>query len=162
MTCEAITIVTENSGGWVAYLSALLTPTIALLAISIAFFQLRINRNKLKNELFDRRYKQYECIKSFIGAILREGRVTKKMEMEYLIGISGIKFTYDKKISEYANQTLWHIAMELQELDRMLDRLPVGDARNKNANRQAEIKIYFHSELVGLEDKFSKYLQLNH
>jgi len=41
---------------WTNYLAALLTPTVAVLGSIIAYHQWRTAQNKLKFELFDRRF----------------------------------------------------------------------------------------------------------
>jgi hypothetical protein len=55
---------------WIDVLSALLTPTIAILGIYIAYQQWRTNKNRLKLELFDKRYEIFTNIKKFIANIL--------------------------------------------------------------------------------------------
>jgi hypothetical protein len=46
-------------------LAAFTTPTIAAVVGLITFFQWRTNEKKRQNELFDRRYKFYQRLKSF-------------------------------------------------------------------------------------------------
>ena len=47
----------------VPVLSALLTPTIAIITTYIAYEQWRTNRNKLKLDLFDRRFAVYDAMR---------------------------------------------------------------------------------------------------
>ena len=162
MDCQTISIAAAKSKDWVDYLSALLTPMIAVFGSIIAFMQFRINRNKLRNELFDRRYAQYESIKDFLGSIMGAGKVTDDAQRKYLVGTSGIRFIFDKNIAEYVDTTIWHLAVALECLCSELEGMPVGEERTRNVQRQSEIKKKLFSELNGLEDKFSHYLQLQH
>ena len=69
---------------WVEYLIALLTPTIIVFGILIAFLQWRTNRNRLKHELFDRRYKQFEAVRDYLSSILSNGRVKSEDNFMFL------------------------------------------------------------------------------
>ena len=50
---------------WTAYLTALLTPTIAGFGIYIAIQQWLTARRKLKFDLFDRRFAVYDAVRCF-------------------------------------------------------------------------------------------------
>lgn len=54
---------------WVDYLSALLTPTIAIVAAVITYLQWRTNELKRKQELFDRRYAFYQRLRAIYLSI---------------------------------------------------------------------------------------------
>tara|TARA_R110002167_G_scaffold110677_9_gene281507 strand:+ start:4085 stop:4495 length:411 start_codon:yes stop_codon:yes gene_type:complete len=135
---------------------------IAVIGSLIAYFQWNTNRKRLKHELFDRRYKQFEVIRDFLGSIMTCGKVTQEAEREYLIGTRGIRFIFDAEISEYVDKTIWHMAVHLQSLEAELEGVPVGEIRSKNVKEQSHIKKKLHEEIKGLEAKFSKYLQLGH
>jgi hypothetical protein len=165
MDCEKIIqliLSSQNQNNWVDILSALLVPTIAIFGSLIAFLQWRINRARLKNELFDRRYQQFTVIKEFLGSIMSSGKVNRDEEHKYLVGTRGIRFIFDKKIADYIEQKIWHLAVELETLDAELEGVPVGDERTKNVHRQADIKKQLYQEFENLEELFSPYLQLKH
>ncbi len=50
----------ECNCDWIKILSALLTPTIAIIGVIIAALQWQVNDLKRKNDLFDRRYSFYQ------------------------------------------------------------------------------------------------------
>ena len=147
---------------WVAYLSALLTPTIAILGSVIAFLQWWTNRNRLKHELFDRRYEQFEVVRNFLGSIMASGKATDEKQFEYLSGTRGLRFVFDKKLAEYLDAQVWSPAVDLACLDAELEGVSVGEERSKNVRRQAELKKQLHQELKNIDDTFAKYLQLRH
>jgi len=53
------------TSNWIYILSALLTPTIAVAGVVIAFFQWKTNDLKRQNELFDRRYEFYQRLRKW-------------------------------------------------------------------------------------------------
>ena len=55
---------------WIEVLRALLTPLIATLAVWIAYQQHLTNKNKLRLDLFEKRYAVYEGVRSFIASVL--------------------------------------------------------------------------------------------
>lgn len=54
---------------WVDYFSALLTPMVAVFGICIAYRQWRTDEAKLRHELFERRYKQFDAVINFVYAV---------------------------------------------------------------------------------------------
>lgn len=83
-------------------------------------------------------------------------------QQKFLAGTRGIRFVFDKEISDYVDSTIWNLAVDLEGLDSELAGLPVGDERSKNVKRQGEIKKALYTELRSLEEKFARYLQLHH
>ncbi len=162
MEPNQIIIYTELRKGWIDYLSALLTPTIAILGSFIAFQQWRTNRARLKNELFDRRYEQFSAVMNFLGSIITFGKCKIEEQQKFLAGTRGMRFIFDEEISTYIDENIWKLAIELEQLDAELEGVPVGEERTKNAKRQAEIKKQLYAELSGLNDRFAPYLQLKH
>ncbi len=146
---------------FVDVLSALLVPTIAIAGAAIAYLQWSTNQKRLKHELFDRRYSQFEAIRDFLGSIMTTGKVTDEAERKYLIGTRGIRFVFDDEVHNY-NERLWELSNKLRALKSMLEDLPVGDERSSNLQKQAVIKKELADELKQLEVKFSKYLGLKH
>ena len=162
MEAETSMILVELQKNWIDIFSALLVPTIALVGIIVAILQWSTNRNRLKHELFDRRYRVFSTTKDFLGYILRNGNMTQDAEREYLVGTTGSIFLFDVEIETFLNETLWHLAVELQTLEAELQGQPVGEVRSKNVKEQREIKDKLMKELRNLDTKFSKYLHLSH
>ena len=158
---EVIHII-QPARDWVDYLSALLVPMVAVVGAVIAWQQWRINRARLKNELFDRRYEQFCVVRDFIGSIMTSGRSTTEEQRKYLVGTRGMGFLFDKKIVEYMDENIWKPAIDLECLESELQGVPVGKERTDNVHKQRDIKLKLHEELKNLEGRFEKYLQLRH
>ena len=147
---------------WVDYLAALLTPTIAVVGIGIAVLQWKTNRNRLKHELFDRRYEQFVAVRDFLGSIMGAGKALESKQTEYLLKTRGLQFIYDQKLADYLYSNIWCPAIDLACLQDELEGVPVGEERSKNVGLQSDIKKKLHQELRDLDRLFSKYLQLRH
>jgi hypothetical protein len=147
---------------WVDYFSALLTPTIVIFGSIIAWQQWRTNKKRLKHELFDRRFEQFTVVRDFLRSIGVSGKPKPDEQFKFVSGTRGMRFIFDKDLAEYIDETIWSLAVDLEVLDSELEGVPVGEERSKNAQRQSEIKKQLGQELHSLEDKFAKYLQLQH
>lgn len=147
---------------WVDYLSALLTPTIAIVGAAIGLLQWRTNRNRLKHELFDRRYEQFEAVRDFLGSIMGSGRALDDKQADFLFKTRGLRFIYDKKLADYIHANIWSPAVDLACLHSELEGVPVGEERTKNVRMQSEIKKKLYREFQNLDSLFSRYLQLRH
>ncbi len=147
---------------WIDVLSALLTPIIAFLAVGIAVLQWKINRNRLKHELFDRRYEQYEAVQKFLGSIFRSGKVSIEAQSDYMSGIVGIEFTYSKELKSYLHKNVWCPAIDLECTQAEFDGLMAGDERSALVRKAADIKIKLGEEMDRIDDVFRPYLHLGH
>lgn len=147
---------------WVDYLSALLTPTIAIAGAAIGLLQWRTNRNRLKHELFDRRYEQFEAVRDFLGSIMGSGRALDEKQADFRFKTKGLQFVYDKKLADYIDKNIWKPAIDLACLHSELEGVPVGEQRTINVRKQSEIKKNLYREFQNLDRLFSRYLQLRH
>lgn len=162
MDCEQLIQTALNGRDFVDYLSASLTPMIALLAGLIAYLQWRTNANRLKSELFDRRYEQFVIIRDFLGHIRGSGKCDRDVWEECHSATRGMRFILNKKVAEHIDRSILDPASELDTLGAEEKGLPMGDARSLNIQRQREIKNELERELVALEERFSGLLQLQH
>ncbi len=139
---------------------ALATPSIAFMALVFAALQWHTNRNRLRHELFDRRYKQYEAVKDFLGNIGSLGKMTSEAEVDFLQATKGIRFTFSKQIAEYVDKNVWELAVNLNLYNEELkdpEKIEQGVARQRAAVMKEVL-----NELSNSEKVFSEYLQLRH
>lgn len=147
---------------WTTYLAALLTPTVAVLGSFIAYRQWRLAQNKLKLDLFDRRYSVYEAAHSLLASIMASGRAKDDELFKFLLATREAKWLLDSSVAAYLDKQLYHKAIDLQTLQAELEGVPVGDIRTKNLRAQAEIKKWFLAQHEALDEQFSPYLRLRH
>lgn len=147
---------------WTTYLAALLTPTVAVLGSYIAYRQWHLAQNKLKLDLFDRRFSVFEAARSLIASIMTSGKAKDEDVFKFLLATREAKWLLDVSIAEYLDKQLYDKAIDLQTLDAELEGVPVGEERTKNVSSQSEIKKWFAAQYKVLDEKFSPYLQLQH
>ncbi len=145
---------------WIDLLSSLLTPVIAFFGIYIAYQQRAINRNRLKNELFEKRYAVFEKIGAFIANILMSGRVDKGSDFEFLRDTKPAYLLFDKEIKDFTSE-IYKNAVNLHCLTTELDSL-TGEKRTENIKKQGDIKKWYSEQLNTLDEKFIEYLRLEH
>lgn len=85
-------------------LSQLATPIIAVLVAYVAWQQWRVARNKLRLDLFDRRYRVYEATGKFLWAILDPEKFEESKVREFDRGTSDAQFLFKLKVLEYLKQ----------------------------------------------------------
>lgn len=145
---------------WTAYLQALLTPVVAVLAALIAWRQWQTARNKLRLDLFDRRFAVYDAARSFLGSIATSGKVKEDALTKYLLGTREARWLLNKDIEEFL-RAIYVDAVHHQATDEELNSANPGDreklARIKAAQRKALL-----AKMDGLDDKFSEFLSLRH
>ena len=143
---------------WVDWLTAFLPVIIVVVGIVVAFLQWRTNRNRLKHELFDRRYKQFEAVRDYLGSMLTSGRVENNLI--FLSQTRGMEFLFDEDICKFVH--------EIQSTASMITALndELSSTSGKNRKRVAQDKAAAFAKLNEynkcLESRFSSYLTLKH
>lgn len=142
--------------------TAITTAAVAILVAIITWRQWATNRARLKHELFDRRYTIYEKIAAFLSEVLQAGRVPSGREQEFLRETKGAFFVFDgdTEVKNLVTEIYKH-AVHLRALDAELEGLS-GNNRTANIEKQREIKDWFEVTLGSLEERFEKYLRLEH
>lgn len=147
---------------WTNYLAALLTPTVAVLGSVIAYRQWRTAQNKLKFELFDRRFSVYEASRNLLASIMTSGKAKDDEVFKFLSATREAKWLLNIEVATYLEKELYHKAIDLQTIQATLEGLPVGEERSANVMKQAEIKKWFMAQYEVMDEKFSPFLELQH
>jgi hypothetical protein len=145
----------------IKFSSALLTPLIAIIAVYIAYQQMLTNKNKLRNELFDRRMKVFEAFQDFIREVVARGYAETE-DIRNLHSVkSNIPFLFDEEIEEY-RKSLVDTGLKLRSINRKLSdqSLPKGDKRTELANKDYELNTWFSDQFDESISKFSDYLKI--
>ena len=136
-----------------------LTPMIAVLAVWIAWQQHRTNRDKLRLNLYDKRFDVFRALMELLAFIVREGNITLEKIYEFRANTNESSFLFDKDISEYL-ETVRQKAVKFYNLEQKLHHsdLPVGEERDKAAKDDSELLRWFFDQFKVSESKFGKYL----
>ncbi len=83
---------------------ALLTPTIAAIAVYIAYQQHVTARQRLRLDLYERRLSVYKQLMILLTAILREADVSRDDLSEFVAGTSEAAFLFDDDVGNYLEE----------------------------------------------------------
>lgn len=147
---------------FISIMSASLTPTVAFFGIYIAFRQWKTNQNKLKYDLFDRRFSVYDAARNLIASILTFGKVKDEDLIKFLSGTREAKWLLDSDVADYLEKILYHKALELQLIETNMTDIGVEVERNLLIQRKTELKKWFSHQYNVLDTKFSPFLLLKH
>ena len=135
-------------------LTSMIPIALAILGGYIAVRQYITSKQKLKLDLFDKRFGIFQAAKTYIGQVLTSDYTDKQVQREFLIATQGARFVFDKNIRSYID-CIWDKSMDLEEWSR--DQ----NSSENSASRAAHLK-WFNAELSAIEERFSPYMQLSH
>lgn len=147
---------------WTTYLSPLLVPIIAIFGAFIAYRQWRTAQNKLKLDLFNRRWIIYEAVQKYLSSLMVSGKTTPEMEFEFLTGKRGAQWLFDEKVTLYLDKELWSKICDLGCIQSELDGMPAGEERTKKIQAKRELREWFMAQSKAVDEKFSPFLSLRH
>jgi phosphate/sulfate permease len=146
--------------------SWLFTPIVAIVAAIfawiIAYRQWKTAQNRLKLDLFDRRFAVYDTVKSFLIRITNYEKITGEEFQKFLIGINEAKWLLNDEISNYLRQELLSKYNELRRIEVELESLPVGEEKSNLVENQSELNYWFRQQYHVLDQKFEPFLKLKH
>jgi len=155
----------KNNPDIIMILSGLLTPLIAVITAYIAWQQHKVNKNRLKNELYDRRAEVYAELDLFLTDFIRQGYTTFERSHKFYFQIARSRFLFKKDIQDYL-QKIYKKSLECYNLqlkmypERGQPGLPVGSERSKVANDQCEIIKWVSNQKINSIEIFKKYFEL--
>lgn len=154
---------------WTAYLQAIGTPVVAVIAAciaaSIAFRQWQTAQNKLKLDLFERRYEVYVALTQLMGLMVQEKWVEQDVPRQLMAKTGGTEFLFDHHIYEYVVEVVFkHVnnRMSLQykaEIARRADNQALFAELSKELALERE---WFDNEIDELRKRMRPFLQLKH
>ncbi|MCI5162736.1 MAG: hypothetical protein D3917_12105 [Candidatus Electrothrix sp. AX5] len=151
---------------YIDYLSALLTPTVAIAGLYIAVNHKRIEEARLRHELFERRYKQFDAVTKFTFSVTSysleadEEYVTYDEELIFLPEIAGMKFIFNEEIENFVNDSIIQLYEEIQQARSDYIKINLSEKRLKNAKLQRNLKQKLRKNLLIFQQKTLKYMQL--
>lgn len=152
----------QNEPHWSTILAALSTPAIALLGAIIALNQWLTARRKLKLDLYEKKSVVYEAVKSAISRIIATGKTNQDVEWDFLVGISGAGWLFDKKMVKYLSEEIWAEIVNLGMTQAMTDGAPPSEEKLKYIKDNSDAKIRLNKKLRGIDERFSPFLSLRH
>jgi hypothetical protein len=147
---------------WTSYLTAFLTPLIALIGIYIAYRQSVNARNKLKYELFDRRFRVYESVRELLGIAISKGTIPSDSIIIYGRAVRDAKWLLDRDIADYLLNDVWKKAWELETVADELKQNSQQQNSAELSQNKSNLLGWFGDQYDEVDRRFSKYLTLEH
>ena len=142
-------------------IATLATLFVGLAAAFIGWQQWLVASNKLRLELFDRRYRVYVAAKNFLWAVQRRGDLDDSLLFEFNAGVSDAAFFFDSDVVGYLVE-LRKRAVDLQMHSKLLNPLPAGEERSRHAQAVCDQSIWLGEQFPVLEARFMPYLGFAH
>ncbi|MEK7781210.1 MAG: hypothetical protein AAB370_06895 [Verrucomicrobiota bacterium] len=143
-------------------LSASLAPITAIVALSIAYRQYRLEQLKFRRELYEKRLAIYDSTMKLLSVVLRKGDVNFIELVQFLQETNQSRFLFGKEIADYLTD-IYKKGVDLEYHQKMLREhsLPEGEERTKHAHESCELSKWFGSQLTLAPEKFSVHLGLD-
>lgn len=147
---------------WTAYVTALLVPVVALIAAYIAYAQWKTARNKLRFELFEKRFAVYRGVCDLLGSIVCNGKVSDVALQEYLRATSNAKWVVSSDVAKYLEEEVYKPAILLQCLDAEIEGTQRGEERTQKISKRTSLTIQFSKLQERIDSEFEEHLRLRH
>lgn len=126
----------------------------------IALQQWQINKNKLRLDLFDRRWAVFEAAMRLAASAVHKPTITSDDLREFATATRGVRFLFNKSLEEYCDKLRTEAVAILFE-NRKLEDLPVGDERTTIA-KTLEGRLFWFSDQIdtGIPKRFARFMKI--
>jgi hypothetical protein len=145
---------------WVTILSALLTPTIAIAGVMIAYLQRWTAEKKRKQDLFDRRFAVFESARTLLQELQLHDSPSQEALRAYAIGNAGAEFLFDDDVDRYLKE-IGERAGRLKFSGARAERMPDGGQRDRVLDDAADQGEWLLNQVPILQAKFKPFLQVS-
>lgn len=139
-------------------LSSLLTPIIAVTTTMIAIVQFRLEKQKWRLALYDKRFETYRAVTEFLSLLCTQGRCEHADEIAYLQRASQNRFLFDQDIQEYIEE-IYSQSVKRNHIQKEVDGAH-SEMAGHLALQAAELSIWFGKQFKVAESKFAKYIAI--
>jgi len=142
----------------------ILTLVIGLLAILIAYWQHRTGKDRLRLDLYEKRFSVYITFRNVVLEIQKEGAISSEGLAEFFAKIIESDFLFKKDIIEYKNEfrdKLIRLQASQNELESLLHTYQTKENKHlwkKPANEKKELFLWFSEQHEEIKNRFDKYL----
>jgi hypothetical protein len=130
----------------------------ALVSASSAWQQRNLSKEKLKLDLFDRRYAIYKAVNRYIAHAMQHSNITDEALRELDRGTSSIEFLFGDTLRAHVTEVR-NKGLALMTARSEMEPLPVGTERSKQAQIIHDLGIWFSAQFKETEVAFAKYLR---
>lgn len=117
-------------------------------------------REKLRHDLYDRRYRVFDAARRLLAQIASQRIASDEDLRRFVIDTGDAMFLFDDDMDAHLKE-IRSRAQKLQTLDSLMEPMPVGPQRTSFVNKREEQFTWLVSQLDGLVDTFKPFLKLN-
>lgn len=146
---------------WVKIITPCGTLAVAVAVGLIGWGQWRLARNKLRLDLFDRRYKVFDATRNFASEILKTATFTNDQLFIFYAGTTDAEFLFGSDVVDYLTETRTR-AVKMRQLQKVYENLPLGEERTKAVNAEHNELIWMNDQLTRMTKIYRPYLGFSH
>jgi hypothetical protein len=120
--------------------------------------QHRLERERFKLDLFEKRFGIYRATQKLLGIIGQKAAISLQELFEYVRDTQDAVFLFDQEIVDYLT-ALYKKGVDLQTTQAQYDPLPVGEERTRLCEKENRLLKEFGDEILRLKDVFAPYLK---
>lgn len=144
---------------WIATVSALLVPTVAVAAVCIARMQADTARKKLKLDLFDKRFAVFTVTRDTLAHVVEHQGWNQEVKQAYVAGTRGAKFLFDEATHRFLNEELFTDMHRYASLAAAWDQMD-NAWKSKNMEIRNELGHQLAITMRNLDQRFYDFLKL--
>lgn len=142
-------------------LQFILTFIVGLIAAYIAWLQWKLAHNKLRLDLFDRRYKVYDATRRFLIAIDSEADFSNTQLFNFTAETSDAIFLFNSDVIDYL-ELIKNRSIEMRLKEKNSISMQDGNERSRLIEENAELLLWLSEEIKNMKSVFSPYLDFSH
>jgi hypothetical protein len=145
----------------VSILGPVATLIVGLAVAYIAWQQWQVASNKLRLDLFDRRYKIYDATRKFLEVITRDREFEDSQLFEFYAGTSDAAFFFDAAVVDYLSQ-IRERALKMRTPQGFIEKLPRSELRHYSTEPTAhEQLLWLCGQITVMTKVFAPYLDFS-
>lgn len=130
---------------------------LSIAVVVVAWQQWRVAENKLRLDLFDRRYKVYDATRKFLAVIVRDATFTDSQLFEFYGCTSDAEFLFRSEVVDYLAQ-IRKRALDMRLHQKEFEPLPVGAERSRHVQAHHDQLSWLSDQLTVMTSVFTPYL----
>ncbi len=134
------------------------TPVLAMIVTYIAWQNYLTASNKLRFDLFEKRYRVYRALMMLLGKIENDFRLSDEDLKKYYQRTRASRFLFGDEVNAYFDTIKMRI-LELRSAQRFIDSLPDHE-RSNHIEKKGELLLWFSKQVDEAPQRFDKYLLL--
>jgi hypothetical protein len=133
------------------------TVFLSLAVVTIAALQWRVARNKLRLDLFDRRYKVYEATQKFVDSINNDPEHVESYLNDFSVGTSNAEFLFDADVLQYI-KLVRERAVDMLTARKLYEAEQDSEERTRNVQKYAADHAWLIEQATAMTKTFAPYL----